>query len=1358
MNRRKSVLASIALLGAALLLIPSASSSPNPASVTIAGSLQSELGCPGDWDPACATTHLSFDASDDVWQGSWSVPAGDYEYKAALNDGWDENYGLHAAPGGANIPLAGGSTVKFYYDHKSHWITDSRNSVIAVAPGSFQSELGCPGDWQPDCLRSWLQDPDGDGLYTFTTTDLPAGAYEGKVALNESWDVNYGQGGVQNGANIAFVVPADHAKVVFTYDAATHVLTIRAGHGADGNVEWDGLRHDSRSTLYRTPGGAVPAGTPVILRFRTFHDDVTGVKLRLYDVNANAQRFVPMTREASGVSCYQESLAAETCDYWQARIPAGPPNNLWYRFVVSDGATTAYYGDDTAALDGGLGTPTSDLQDRSWALTVYDPAFKTPAWAPNAVIYQIFPDRFRNGDTKNDPKTGQARYDEPVVRYPWGHLPEGYCRGYQLPSGSCLESPRGRDYMGGDLEGVVDKLDYLKRLGVNTIYFNPIFDAKSNHRYDTADYTKIDKALGSMGDFNKLVNEASDRGIRIVLDGVFNHMSSDSPFFDRYHHYSQVGACESLTSPWRAWFDFTTSHVPCGTGDYIGWFGFDSIPQLHKADTAVQEYFLTGRDSISKLWLKRGASGWRLDVMGDASFPDGYWETFRSVVKHQDPDALIVGELWQKDTTLLRFLRGDLADTTMNYRLRDAVLGLLTPGTFDPKGFGDSGRSLTPSEFASRLASIQEDYAPAAFRSLMNLVDSHDTARLLWDLTPGASNPADREQNAANVAAGKERQRLAALIQFTLPGAPTVYYGDEVAMTGSDDPDNRRTYPWADTGGKPDQTMYDHYQRLALLRKLVPALREGDLRILTADNAHGVVSYGRKSALTAAVVVLNRSSSAQTVDVPVAGYLPDGTTFHTVWGGSGATAVAGGALHVTVGAMSGVVLATLADLTPPAAPGGLHAEEGNGQVALTWNAVRGVSSYRVYSSPVTGGGYVLAGSTSGTSFTVTGLRNAELQYFVVRALDAHGNESADSGEVSALPHLTLGWANLQWPPTLTHTISAVDRTDNVYGQVWIDGVTSQPGPTPGLRAQLGYGPDGSNPDGNAAWRWLDASFNVDAGNNDEFVASLLPDAVGTFDYAYRYSTTNGRDWTYADLDGIGNGYSTAQAGSLTVNASGDTTAPAVPTGLRVVSASPAGIELAWDAVAGDPTLYGYEAPPRRRARRLRDIHELRGSERRRGRDLLLRSPLRRPIVQPLGRQRPGDGQGGAPHRDAHLQRHRAGVDGRHRQGGEHRRLPRPPRRRTPTMGSGRNGAHARRCDPLDDHVHRQGVDAAGVQVRTRLVGLRREGRRLRRDREPAADPVVRLDWNPDRERRRPELEKRGAVRQLTPEIDVVPPA
>lgn len=1190
----------VALVALVLLVSPSALAghTPAPTSVTIAGSLQSELGCPGDWQPDCAATHLTYDAADGVWQGAFAVPAGSWEYKAPLNDSWAENYGANAAPGGANIALnlSEAATVKFYYDHKTHWLTSNRNAVIATAPGSFQSELGCPGDWDPGCLRSWLQDPDGDGTYSFETAALPAGSYETKVTIGESWAENYGRGGVRDGVNIPFTVPSDGAKVVFTYESSTHVLTVRAGRGADGNVEWDGLRHDSRDTLYRTPGGAVPAGTAVKVRLRTFSGDVTSVKLRLFDVDANAQRILSMSRAATGVGCYQAGLESDTCDFWQAELPNADANNLWYRFIVSDGADTDYYADDTAALDGGLGAVTDDPVDRSYALTVYEPGFTTPAWARNAVIYQIFPDRFANGDRRNDPKTGDPRYDDPALALPWNTLPEGYCRGYADASAQTCpwrfdatppswspqkEGPRGRDYMGGDLRGARQKLDYLQALGVTAIYFNPIFAARSNHRYDTADYTRVDPSLGNLKEWEQLVKQARERGIRVILDGVFNHMSSDSPFFDRYRTWPQTGACESETSAWRSWFVFTTPGGPCaGDRNYEGWFGFDTIPVLNKTNPSVQSYFLTGADAIAKLWLRRGAGGWRLDVSGDPSFPDGYWEAFRGAVKSTSPDALTISETWQKDTTLLRMLRGDRLDTTMNYRLRDAVIGLLTPNAgFDSKGFADSGRPIAPSEFASRLRSIYEDYAPAAAATLMNLLDSHDTERLRWTLTPGAETRAAREQNAANVAEGKARVKLASLVQFTVPGAPTVYYGDEVGVTGDDDPDDRRTMPWSETGGSQDGELLAHYKALTGLRTSVPALAGGDVRVLLADDAEGTVAYGRKTASQAALVALNRSGAARTLTIPVAGYVPDGTAFTPRFGQAAAAAVSGGTVTVSLPARSGAVLATGAiDLAPPAAPALVSATEGEGQVALGWNAVAGASAYNVYRSPVSGGGYVRANGApvAGTSFTDTGLVNGRLLYYVVRALDAAGNESTSSNELAALPYLNIDWSNLQWPPTLDHTVSVVDRTDDVYGQVYIDGETASPGQTPGLRAELGFGPDGSTPAGNAAWTWVEASFNGQAGNNDEFVASLQPEAAGTYDYAYRYSTTGGRDWIYADLDGSPNGYSPGQAGDLVVSPSSDTTAPAAPSGLKVDSASSAGIALGWDAVAGDPTLYGYE--------------------------------------------------------------------------------------------------------------------------------------------------------------------------------------
>jgi glucoamylase len=220
---------------------PATANSPDPTSVTIAGSMQTEAGCASDWDPTCAATHLTYDANDDVWQGTFALPAGNYEYKAALNDSWTENYGLDAQLNGANIPLslASSTSVKFYYDHKTHWVTDDQGSVIATAAGSFQSELGCPADWDPSCLRSWLEDPDGDGTYTFETSALPAGSYETKVAIGESWDENYGAGGTLNGDNIPFTVPADNAPVTFSYVAATHVLTVTVG-APPGTPGWPG--------------------------------------------------------------------------------------------------------------------------------------------------------------------------------------------------------------------------------------------------------------------------------------------------------------------------------------------------------------------------------------------------------------------------------------------------------------------------------------------------------------------------------------------------------------------------------------------------------------------------------------------------------------------------------------------------------------------------------------------------------------------------------------------------------------------------------------------------------------------------------------------------------------------------------------------------------------------------------------------------------------------------------------------------------------------------------------------------------------------------------------------------------------
>lgn len=1157
-------------------------STPNPTSVTIAGSLQSELGCSGDWDPTCAATHLTYDAGDDVWQGSWTLPAGNYEYKAALNNGWDENYGLHAERDGANIPLnlAATTTVKFYYDHKSHWITDNRGSIIATIPGSFQSELGCTGDWQPDCLRSWLQDIDGDGIQNYETTSLPAGSYEAKVTINESWDENYGQGGEPNGPNIPFTVPANGALVRFRYDSTSHVLTITTGHSHDNNVEYSGLGHNSQDLVYRHPFGAVNPNTPVTVRFRTFHNDVTGVKVRFFDTATNTQVFQDMQLATEDISCFDPALANDTCDFWQTSVTPTQLTTLLYRFIVTDGTATAYYDDDYFE-DGGWGMATPNLIPIPYSITVYAPSFQPIPWLKNAVIYQIFPDRFRNGRSNNDPNGTEPRYDYPpnplqqINKKSWSSLPEGYCRNYENPAQPCTEEPRGRDYFGGDLAGIMQRLNYLQALGINTIYLNPIFDSGSNHGYDTQDYFHIDPFFGTQQDWNNLQNQANQRGIRIVLDGVFNHVSSDSPYFDRYHHYASVGACEAVNSPYRSWFYFQPQAGgecagPNGpnTMTYTGWFGFDSIPVLNKDVQAVRNLiYAQGNNSVAPYWLNQGASGWRLDVMGDPSFPDDYWQQFRTAVKSTKADAPIIGELWKKGDVLPK-IHGDQADTTMDYRFRNAILGFF--GTVDNKGFPDDGQSdQPPSLFARKLNSLREDYPDATYYTLMHLMDSHDTKRILWSLTPGQNNREDKEFNAANLALGKQRLFLADIVQFTVPGAPTIYYGDEVALNGDDDPDDRRVLPVSDNnpygiGG--DQAQLARYQQLIKIRQQNAVFRDGALKFLLTDDAHRTLAYGLRTPGQLAIIAVNRNETGpQSLNIPLAGYLRNGVAFTNALGGPGATSQ-NGYLNLTLPALGAAILIANAgqDLTPPAAPTGAVATAGNHQVSLAWNAVPGASSYNVYRSPLSGGGYTYAGNTNGTGYTDNTVDNAKVYYYVVTALDSAGNESGWSNEANAVPFAPIGWAGHLWPPSLTITINAL-QTQTVYAQVWVDGVTNQPGQGAGVIAEFAYGPTGSDP---ATWTWQPMVYNTDVGNNDEYKADFTPEQTGSFQYLARFSTDLRRHWTYAYTD-------SNERGALQVNPSSDTTAPAAPANPHRVGSSATSITLGWNANS-EPDLYRYE--------------------------------------------------------------------------------------------------------------------------------------------------------------------------------------
>jgi len=1098
-------------------------------------------------------------AGDGIFTALASIATtGRYEFKVA-NEDWSTAY-----------PASGNSWLETTLDGEDVTITFNTNNLsdgwlpethiigVSTEPGAWTAV----GDWEgwdnanPATAMSSL----GNGQYELLTSIASPGSYQFKAVKTGTWDAVGADGRGVNAATVNFETLAADQNVTFTVDALAGRVNVAVEEippvpGFDNNIWWDGLGHNSRDDLYRVPGGAVTTGVPVSLRFRTFHNDVTEVTVRVWSTSAGAQTLYPM------------ELVATTdedpygYDYWQVELPPqAEPTILYYRFIVRDGSDEDFYEDDDL-FDGGWGMAYEDSPDYSFQIDVYQPDFVTPDWMKDAVVYQIFPDRFYNGNPRNDAQsTDPTVYGSPVLVKNWNDLPEGFCRAYE--GYVCEENPMGRDFFGGDLQGLKDKLNYLQELGVTAIYFNPIFEAPSNHLYDTTNYFQIDPYFGSMGTFQSFVNQAAERGIHVILDGVFNHTSSDSLYFDRYARYPTVGAFESQDSPYYDWYTFFT-----WPDSYNSWWGFDSLPVL----TEIQEVrdFIYGTEdrSVARWWVEHGTAGWRLDVAPDKSHD--FWQEFRQSVKSLDPEAIIIGEFWDDASP---WILGNEFDSTMNYRFRRALIGFVNGDTNDPnQGFI---QGLNPDQFNSILQSIKEDYPAPAFETTMNLVGTHDTQRILWALTPGGRNREDKEYNLDNLTEGKQKLELLAIIQMTLPGAPTIYYGDEVGLTGDTDPDDRRPFPWDSM----DDELLNHYQLLTGIRHQNSFLRTGSFDRLYTHNDDGTYAFGRKDLSGAAVVAVNQDSSPHSLVIDLAGYIPEGTELIDALNG-GTYMVMGGQVELDVDGYGGAVLLTPAgiDLTPPEAPTGLTASEEDSRVALAWSPAPDAVGYYVYRSQVSGGGFARLNETPlmDTAFSDETVVNGRLYYYVVTAVDAAGNESGRSNQAEALPHMTIGWANLQWPPSIEHTISALNPTENIYGQVWIEGHTDLEGPTAGLLAQVGFGPDGSDPDGNPDWTWVNAVFNVDAGNNDEFMGQLMPEALGIFAYAYRYSTTAGSDWVYADLDGTGNGYDPAQAGLLTVLPSSDTTPPAIPTGLSLAEASPSFIRLTWNMIS-DPDLYRYE--------------------------------------------------------------------------------------------------------------------------------------------------------------------------------------
>lgn len=648
----------------------------------------------------------------------------------------------------------------------------------------------------------------------------------------------------------------------------------------------DWLYHDSRARWCRHPGGAVPCGQEVTLALAVRAAAPVRVTLRLWREGAGEER-LPMAPA--------ESRPDGAVLYRAAAVMPAAPDVVWYYFAVDMAGTTYYYGDN-ADRWGGEGQITAG-EPPSFQITVYQPSAALPAWFLDAVVYQIFVDRFYNGAAD-----GQVLHPRPgaVLHACWSD-PPFYVR--DCPTQRIVAY----DFFGGNLPGVESKLPYLQDLGVTALYFNPIFDAVSNHKYDTADYLAIDPMFGDEAAFRRLCQAARAAGINVILDGVFSHTGSDSRYFNKYGRYAAPGAYQSPASPYYRWYRFRRH-----PDDYECWWGIDDLPNVEENEPSYREFIITGADSVLHHWLRAGARGWRLDVADE--LPDDFIRAFRRELKRTDAEAVLIGEVWEDASrkvsygTLRRYLLGEELDSATGYPFRRLAIDFILAR----RSAADTARALL---------SIRENYPPPYFYGNLNLLGSHDVPRILTllgeappaaEMTPAAEAryrlPPDKRRLAV------ARLKVLALWQMTFPGVPCVYYGDEAGAEGYADPYNRGTYPW----GHEDAALLAWYQQVIALRRRRTVLRTGGWRpVYAADDVLAYVRWihggrdalGRPQADDAALVALNRGGgSAATLTVDVSAWWRDGEALRDGLTGETAAAVTDGHVTLRLPPLSGTVL------------------------------------------------------------------------------------------------------------------------------------------------------------------------------------------------------------------------------------------------------------------------------------------------------------------------------------------------------------------------------------------------------------------------------------------------------------------
>lgn len=536
------------------------------------------------------------------------------------------------------------------------------------------------------------------------------------------------------------------------------------------------------------------------------------------------------TKEVKKYGMFWCGDIADGKECWECDYETEHQGLFWYHFEL-----TTDFGQRIISKGSCLkGVLTENLRDfSSWQITVYNKNFNDGSFLEGGIMYQVFPDRFfYSGKEKKDvPK-------DRVIHKKWGEEPV-----YNYDK---IGQQVNVDYFCGDLIGVAEKIGYLSSLGVTCIYLNPIFESHSNHRYNTADYKKVDPLLGDESDFAYLCKKAKENGINIILDGVFSHTGSDSVYFNKEKRYKSLGAYESKDSRYFNWYNFKN-----WPNEYDSWWGFESLPEVNELN---EDYcnFICGEGGVIEKWLRLGALGYRLDVADE--LPDEFIGKIKSACKKTKQSSIVIGEVWEDATNKIsyskrrKYLLGNKLDSVMNYPFRKCVIDFING--VDAKFIMDS------------IMNIVENYPKPALNILMNSLGTHDTERILTVICK------DEKRKYFSELSMKEQERallllrIAVSMQYTLPGVPCIYYGDEAGLLGGKDPFCRRCFPWDNIS----EEIYNFYVVVGKLRKDYSCLKNGDFIPVYYNKK--VISYIRKNDVDGLICSFNLSDHAVSINLP----------------------------------------------------------------------------------------------------------------------------------------------------------------------------------------------------------------------------------------------------------------------------------------------------------------------------------------------------------------------------------------------------------------------------------------------------------------------------------------------------------